>query len=121
MNKIRAHEIKPARVSHRWKQSQTDNGRIPTLPGYGALSTQPTHSSIYTKGDTSQKYFQMQSLGYLFFNMDNTQSIHLSTDLGLSCLVCNTPVCSAANGDLRNLLYPRNCIMEILEGMTKTC
>lgn len=54
MNKIRAHEIKPARVSHRWKQSQTDNGRIPTLPGYGA---QPTHISTYTKGDTSEKYF----------------------------------------------------------------
>lgn len=53
--------------------------------------------------------------------MDNTQSIHLSTDLGLWCLVCNMPVCSAANGDLKNLLYLQNCIMEILEGMTKTC
>lgn len=63
----------------------------------------------------------MQSLGYLFFNMDNTQSMYLSTDLGLWCLVCNMPVCSAAKGDLKNLLYLQNCITEILEGMSKTC
>lgn len=39
MNEIRAREIKSTAVSHRQKQSQTDNGRIPILLGYGAFST----------------------------------------------------------------------------------
>jgi len=54
--------------------------------------------------------------------MDNTQK-HISLyRLGSLVLkVCNVPVCSAANGDLKNLLYLQNCVTKILEGMTKNC